>query len=49
MLAEGLAQQGIATVRYDKRGLGDNQALLTKEEDGTFDQYVDDAVQIIKH
>ncbi|MBH9787677.1 alpha/beta hydrolase, partial [Clostridioides difficile] len=26
MLAEGLAQQGIATVRYDKRGLGDNQA-----------------------
>jgi len=48
MLAEGLAQQGIATVRYDKRGLGDNQALLTKEEDGTFDQYVDDAVQIIQ-
>ncbi|WP_445477598.1 alpha/beta hydrolase [Lysinibacillus irui] len=48
MLAEGLAQEGIATVRYDKRGLGDNQALLTKEEDSTFDQYVDDAVQIIQ-
>ncbi|WP_155591380.1 alpha/beta hydrolase [Lysinibacillus cavernae] len=48
MLAEGLAQEGIATVRYDKRGLGDNQALLTKEEDGTFDQYVDDAVQILQ-
>lgn len=48
MLAEGLAQEGIATVRYDKRGLGDNQALLTKEEDGTFDQFVDDAVKIIQ-
>ncbi len=48
MLAEGLAQEGVATVRYDKRGLGDNQALLTKEEDSTFDQYVDDAVQIIQ-
>ncbi|MEK5487222.1 MULTISPECIES: alpha/beta hydrolase [Lysinibacillus] len=48
MLAEGLAQEGITTVRYDKRGLGDNQALLTKEEDGTFDQYVDDAVQILQ-
>lgn len=48
MLAEGLAQEGITTVRYDKRGLGDNQALLIKEEDGTFDQYVDDAVQIIQ-
>ncbi|WP_341299514.1 alpha/beta fold hydrolase [Lysinibacillus sp. FSL H8-0500] len=48
MLAEGLAEKGIATVRYDKRGLGDNQALLTKEEDSTFDQYVDDAVQILQ-
>lgn len=48
MLAEGLAQEGVATVRYDKRGLGDNQALLTKEEDSTFDQYLDDAVQIIQ-
>ncbi len=47
MIAEGLADEGIATVRYDKRGLGDNQSLLTKEEDGTFDQYVDDAVQVI--
>ncbi|MGG2106311.1 alpha/beta hydrolase [Lysinibacillus pakistanensis] len=47
MIAEGLADEGIATVRYDKRGLGDNQSLLIKEEDGTFDQYVDDAVQVI--
>ena len=47
MIAEGLAKDGIATVRYDKRGLGDNQSLLTKEEDITIDQYVDDAVQVI--
>lgn len=47
MIAEGLAKDGIATVRYDKRGLGDNKSLLTKEEDITFDQYVDDAVQVI--
>ncbi|UZM98127.1 hypothetical protein OL548_25485 [Lysinibacillus sp. MHQ-1] len=45
MIAEGLAQEGITTVRYDKRGIGDNQALLTKEEDVTFDQYVEDAVK----
>lgn len=48
MIAEGLAQEGITTVRYDKRGIGDNQALLTKEEDVTFDQYVEDAVKIIQ-
>lgn len=47
MIAEGLAKDGIASVRYDKRGLGDNKSLLTKEEDITFDQYVDDAVQVI--
>ena len=47
MMAEGLAKDGITTVRYDKRGLGDNQSLLTKEEEITIDQYVDDAVQVI--
>ncbi|MFJ7666219.1 alpha/beta hydrolase [Lysinibacillus sp. NPDC097195] len=47
MLAEGLAQEGIASVRYDKRGIGDNMSLLTKEEDITIDQYVDDAVQVV--
>lgn len=47
MLAEGLAQEGIASVRYDKRGIGDNASLLKKEEDISIDQHVDDAVQII--
>ncbi|MET4563135.1 pimeloyl-ACP methyl ester carboxylesterase [Lysinibacillus parviboronicapiens] len=48
MLAEELANKGVATVRYDKRGVGDNQALLTKEEDVSIDQFVDDAVQVIQ-
>ncbi|MBG9456465.1 hypothetical protein ABE61_21225 [Lysinibacillus sphaericus] len=47
MIAEGLAKDGIATVRYDKRGVGDNQSLVTKEENMTIDQFVDDAVQVI--
>ncbi|WP_068984671.1 alpha/beta hydrolase [Lysinibacillus xylanilyticus] len=47
MLAEGLANEGIASVRYDKRGIGDNKSLSTKEEDMSIDYYVDDAVQVI--
>ena len=49
MLAEGLANEGIATIRYDKRGIGENTRLFTKEEELTFDQYVDDAVQVIQY
>jgi len=47
MLAEGLANEEIASVRYDKRGIGDNKSLSTKEEDMSIDHYVDDAVQVI--
>lgn len=46
MLAEDLADQGIASIRYDKRGIGDNAALMTKEEDLTFDDYVADVKAI---
>ncbi len=48
MLAEELVNKGVATVRFDKRGVGDNQSLLTKEEDVSIDQFVDDAVQVIQ-
>jgi pimeloyl-ACP methyl ester carboxylesterase len=48
LLAEGLAKQGIASVRYDKRGVGESQAALTSEADLRFDTYVDDAVAWIK-
>ncbi len=43
MLAEGLAAQGIATVRTDKRGVGESAAALTAEADLRFTHYSDDA------
>ena len=49
MLAEGLANEGIATIRYDKRGVADNAGLFTKEEDVSFDLFADDAVKIIQY
>lgn len=48
MLAEDLAAQGIATIRYDKRGVGDNISLITKEEDLVFTDYVKDVESIVK-
>lgn len=47
MLAEDLAAEGIASIRYDKRGIGDNAALITKEEDLTFESYVADVKAIV--
>lgn len=43
MLAEGLATKGIASVRYDKRGIGKSQAAGTSEELMRFEHYIDDA------
>lgn len=43
LLAEGLAAQGIATVRTDKRGVGESAAALTSEADLVFTDYADDA------
>ncbi|MEP6913788.1 MAG: alpha/beta hydrolase [bacterium] len=54
LLAEGLAAHGIASVRYDKRGVGETgkamqvaaektQTVL-REEDLRFETYIDDAV-----
>lgn len=43
MVAEALAQEGVATIRYDKRGIGDNIGLLGKEEDLRFENYSEDA------
>jgi uncharacterized protein len=44
MLAEGLAAHGIASLRYDKRLIGQSTSPNWKEEDVRFDMYVDDAV-----
>ena len=44
MLAEGLAAQGIASLRYDKRGMGESSKAMGKEADLIFSNYIDDAV-----
>jgi pimeloyl-ACP methyl ester carboxylesterase len=55
LLAEALAARGIASVRYDKRGVGETgKAMLAavaktktilREEDLSFENYIDDAVR----
>jgi uncharacterized protein len=54
LLAEGLASHGIASLRYDKRGIGEsgremllaakNTKKIPREEDFHFDAFIDDAV-----
>lgn len=54
LLAEGLAGKGIASLRYDKRGIGEsgkdmllaakNTGKMPREEDLNFDNFIDDAV-----
>ena len=43
-LAEGLRELGVASLRIDKRGVGESAPALSGEADGRFDHYVDDAV-----
>lgn len=43
LLAEGLAARGVATIRIDKRGIGESAAAGPAEADLRFDAYVDDA------
>jgi len=43
LLAHALAAAGIASLRYDKRGIGDSRNAMQKESDMTFDDLVDDA------
>jgi uncharacterized protein len=47
MIAEELAKKGIASFRYDKRGIGNSKNTMTKESDLVFDTYVQDACQWI--
>lgn len=44
LLAEGLANNGIATVRTDKRGVGQSAAALTSEAGLVLTDYADDAL-----
>jgi pimeloyl-ACP methyl ester carboxylesterase len=44
LLAEALASKGIASLRYDKRGVGESALAGTKEENLRFESFIDDAV-----
>ncbi len=44
MVAEELAKNGYASIRYDKRGIGESEIAGINEEDLRFDDYVNDAV-----
>ncbi|PZR57534.1 MAG: alpha/beta hydrolase [Candidatus Meridianibacter frigidus] len=48
MLASELAKAGIATLRYDKRTVGESAMPGVLEADLRFDMFVDDAVQWVK-
>ncbi|HLI92563.1 MAG TPA: alpha/beta fold hydrolase [Puia sp.] len=43
LLADSLASHGIASFRYDKRGVGASAGAMTSKADLTFDDYIADA------
>lgn len=47
ILATELSKNGIATLRYDKRGVADSKAAAKSEKDLRFDDYVSDAKEWI--
>lgn len=48
MLADSLAERGIASLRFDKRGIGQSKSADLKEENLRFDDYVNDAADWLK-
>jgi pimeloyl-ACP methyl ester carboxylesterase len=44
LLAEGLAANGIASLRYDKRGIAESAKAMKSEAEIRFEDYIDDAV-----
>jgi pimeloyl-ACP methyl ester carboxylesterase len=48
MLGEGLAKNGIATVRYDKRGIMASAKAMKAENDLRFEDYINDAIAWIE-
>lgn len=42
MIAEALGQAGIASLRYDKRGIAESMDLIEKEEELVFEDYIHD-------
>jgi hypothetical protein len=47
LVAQGLAQNGIASLRYDKRGVGKSTLKDRREENLRFDEFVSDAVSLL--
>lgn len=47
-IAQGLASNGIRSLRYDKRGVGESRALVTREDDLLLQHFVDDAVTAVR-
>ncbi len=47
-MAYGLAEAGIASLRFDKRGIAGSKSAMTKEEDIRFEDYVRDATNWIR-
>lgn len=43
MLAEGLFEKNIASVRYDKRGIGESKSAGLQESDLRFENYIEDS------
>lgn len=48
MVAEDLAQAGIASLRFDKRGIAKSMSLIEREEDLIFEDYVNDMIMWIE-
>ncbi len=48
LVARALAERHIATLRIDKRGIGESQAAAFREDELRFDTYVDDAISWLK-
>lgn len=48
MVAEALAKEKIASVRYDKRGIGESASLIEKEEELVFEDYIEDVIDWIE-
>ncbi|HEU4565635.1 MAG TPA: alpha/beta fold hydrolase [Gemmatimonadaceae bacterium] len=48
LLADALAANGIASLRYDKRGIGESRGVTVSESDIRLETYVDDAAAWVK-
>ena len=48
MIADSLLKKGIATLRYDKRGVGESIASMGSESDLSFEDGINDAVAFIQ-